>query len=831
MKKVELTVLEEIIYPKTKASVVSHEHSDVESELDKINHTSSTIIQSHSTSEVGVGDCEDLSFCVRDGFYEGATLFGRTLMNVIQEPSHQDIILPHEFQEGVKATIDHTKDTGTINGALKGKALINVLPDPTLRNSITNGVTIQKTNVGFDDIRTTDGKVKRMTMKGQTLINLLDSKATRVDSNVHSFGGIEHDEDYFYSPKTSGQIQIRLKNNSPFEGKFEDGKTYTLIMHITGSDKEAQGADMYIGLSTKTHLCNTIITDVPSSGILKVKFKPIARETPVTSQTMFQIGFYNRSNIKLSRDIMVLEGDCTNEEIPYFQGMKSIEAPTLKTWKYPTQPIKDGMICWLDSRFIEENRLVDQSGNDNYMDIIGNYKVENDELDLSPNAWTRINPNHTINLSKDFTLMFKVRIKETMSPWGRVLTMSKTGNSNLETLRFEHGASSKHVYVNNKVLSNLMTLGIHDVVVTKSGSNVTMKMNDNVYQVNNVVNFSDEVYKEIGFNCENISNFNRLGMTVCNFYFYNRVLSDEEIQHNRQYEQSINRAIVFEDCGCYKSNVLTCGEDFALREVDGLKDMLDLTTGKFTRRIGHMVLDGTNDLTFSVHQRENTVFLYSSAFLFKKIDCIICDKVPRKKNSEHAKDTVGIENGINDFRLSIDKSDYGNKPYTVQGFKEWLSENPLTIQYQLRTEVVEMIEPLIQDQDNQQVSVLNAFENGYIEVHSQGLTPKVDYEIPTDNSYHVDALKANKKYTAKNIDSAFRIDGVEYDPSDSEVITSPSSLAQKILVMSERQTKPMLIEGDVAEEALPYFQGLADAEPTIVATSNAKVLFGKGGRK
>ena len=78
MRKTELIVSGEVICPKTKASIVAHEHTNVEALLDQQNRTSSTITQSASTSKVGLGDGEDLSFCVEDGFYESATLYGKT---------------------------------------------------------------------------------------------------------------------------------------------------------------------------------------------------------------------------------------------------------------------------------------------------------------------------------------------------------------------------------------------------------------------------------------------------------------------------------------------------------------------------------------------------------------------------------------------------------------------------------------------------------------------------------------------------------------------------------------------------------------------------------
>lgn len=126
MRKTELIVSGEVIYPKTKASIVDHEHTNIEECLDQQNRTSSTITQSASTSKVGLGDDVDLSFCVEDGFYEGATFYGKTLVNRIQEPSSQDVVLPYEFEDGQYVTINDTKESGALGIELKGRTLVNM---------------------------------------------------------------------------------------------------------------------------------------------------------------------------------------------------------------------------------------------------------------------------------------------------------------------------------------------------------------------------------------------------------------------------------------------------------------------------------------------------------------------------------------------------------------------------------------------------------------------------------------------------------------------------------------------------------------------------------
>ena len=154
MRKTELIVSGEIICPKTKASIVAHEHTNVEALLDQQNRTSSTITQTSAMSQVGVGDDMDLSFCVEDGFYESATLYGKTMVNCIQEPSSKDVVLPYAFEDGQYVTINDTKESGALGVELKGQTLVNIhdKKTPTLaaaENDWYSNLVIETNSISF----------------------------------------------------------------------------------------------------------------------------------------------------------------------------------------------------------------------------------------------------------------------------------------------------------------------------------------------------------------------------------------------------------------------------------------------------------------------------------------------------------------------------------------------------------------------------------------------------------------------------------------------------------------------------------------------------------
>ena len=90
---------------------------------------STKIVNSNSMSKVGQGDNVDFSDNVMDGAYEDVVLKGKSLVNVIQEPSSQDVVLPYSFEDGQYVTINDTKEGDALGVELKGQTLVNLIPE------------------------------------------------------------------------------------------------------------------------------------------------------------------------------------------------------------------------------------------------------------------------------------------------------------------------------------------------------------------------------------------------------------------------------------------------------------------------------------------------------------------------------------------------------------------------------------------------------------------------------------------------------------------------------------------------------------------------------
>ena len=100
-----------------------------------------------------------------------------------------------------------------------------------------------------------------------------------------------------------------------------------------------------------------------------------------------------------------------------------------------------------------------------------------------------------------------------------------------------------------------------------------------------------------------------------------------------------------------------------------------------------------------------------------------------------------------------------------------------------------------------------SFSNGHVQLSSAegSLIPSLNYETPTSNSYQLDLAKTNTRYTmkAKSASGTFTIDGTSYGAGTNGTFTSPSSMTNKLLVMSNKTNEEvMIIEGDVVSKTI-----------------------------
>lgn len=194
----------------------------------------------------------------------------------------------------------------------------------------------------------------------------------------------------------------------------------------------------------------------------------------------------------------------------------------------------------------------------------------------------------------------------------------------------------------------------------------------------------------------------------------------------------------------YKSNILTVNEDVTLRGIGDVKDELNLLTGEVVERIGEIVLDGSQTLqphstvqgdTLMIKISDPSISFKQNSNLQESWDFsdMICDKeliaeTPKWNASEWNEgynialiSSASTTYNINSFVLAIRMSYFNVQ--SIDEFKTWLTQNPLTIQYKLAKESIKTVDLTITDQDNQPQERMKLFPNGYINTSSSTIPP------------------------------------------------------------------------------------------------------------
>ena len=183
----------------------------------------------------------------------------------------------------------------------------------------------------------------------------------------------------------------------------------------------------------------------------------------------------------------------------------------------------------------------------------------------------------------------------------------------------------------------------------------------------------------------------------------------------------------------YKSNILTVNEPVELRGIGNVQDELDCLTGEVVERIGEIVLDGSENWANNENimiTKTNTIGFYRGNNGKHALGAIISDNLREITDNEmYSGDVEGINSFQGNIRIRIAK----NKLLTqdVAGFKQYLSQNPITVQYHLATESIKTVDLTTVDQDNQPTQ-LGTFENiTHVSLESAGLIPEVEMEVAT----------------------------------------------------------------------------------------------------
>lgn len=274
---------DKVLSPITKASNVLFENGktaqDILNDKQDENFTPK-ITSSSSMFKVGQGDNADYSSNVANGAYESIVLKGKSMVNCIQEPSSQDVVLPYEFEDGQYVTINDTKESGALGVELKGQTLVN-LATKTWAMGSTAQFNKDTTTLTTDTDKTWfSTTLKTVGMKaGGTYLLYTDS--------------ITYDTSLSSSPNLVSLVSLYEMKPNRNVGKFISNGAVKV----------------------------TIPSDVDASDI------------GIRIHTTLEEGTGGVGKTTTVKGLMILEyqDGMENWDIPYFEGMTSCKMPTLHT--------------------------------------------------------------------------------------------------------------------------------------------------------------------------------------------------------------------------------------------------------------------------------------------------------------------------------------------------------------------------------------------------------------------------------------------------------------------------------------------------------------------
>ena len=243
----------------------------------------------------------------------------------------------------------------------------------------------------------------------------------------------------------------------------------------------------------------------------------------------------------------------------------------------------------------------------------------------------------------------------------------------------------------------------------------------------------------------------------------------------------------------HKSNILSTPEDLELRGIGDVKDTLNCLTGELTQRIGEDVLDGSQGLTITgTPNQENTLCVLFPDFPKIGNGVVMSDELIKASNYDYS-DTECITQ--NAFGIAIRLLRNRLESADINGVKKFLSQNPITVQYQLETESVKTV-----DLSDNHVYSYKGTTHYDCSSTEGSLVPTLSVKVPTDvqatiaqqretiqtlNSENERLNQIQEALKASMLDSQVQLMNLSWD-TDFEVFTLRESIAPKDSLMDSK---------------------------------------------
>ena len=268
-----------------------------------------------------------------------------------------------------------------------------------------------------------------------------------------------------------------------------------------------------------------------------------------------------------------------------------------------------------------------------------------------------------------------------------------------------------------------------------------------------------------------------------------------------------------------------------------VEDEFDIATGKLTKRVGIMTLDGSEnwvqvkDINTENDKYVNTFGLKFNDMVkqnFKSQKGTISNRYPYQASIWQL-DKEGLSVGGTDIILAL----YKEKTYSLEVFKQYLANSPLTFYYELQVPEISYVSL----PSNQVKTVANSTLLQSWRANTTYLNPQVK---PSHLTYPVPSLVGNRTYTVvhnrKNITGSTKpielnLGGTVVqlnDASSKTLVKTPSTLAHSNLIFIGGESTVdhiMVLDGDWTNKPIEYFENMMghDTDAIITIIGNGQI--------
>ena len=200
-----------------------------------------------------------------------------------------------------------------------------------------------------------------------------------------------------------------------------------------------------------------------------------------------------------------------------------------------------------------------------------------------------------------------------------------------------------------------------------------------------------------------------------------------------------------------KTNILTVNEDVTLRGIGDVNDELNLLTGEVVERTGFLKsTDIPKNSWYGYTEHDNGIaritYMLKGATKNPSNSNMICDKylVASNTNNTLTISNIALGDTANPvLHLRVPYNLLSSR--TLQGFIEYVEQNPFNITYKLATDSVKTV--VLNPSGTLASETPYMWKNGSIKLSSDGLVPGLDYAVTTSR---VGVIENNMNETITN---------------------------------------------------------------------------------